>query len=293
MGLSSRFNSFASKSSEESRKVPYLVVDEISFERLFIQTFPWAKQVTPKAETLLFSLLRKVSRIPFPDPELPKSLDLEAYTRAMAILSQCGNGPMSEGARDDSYIGMRVRSTKDECRLLFQSLAFEYSELPTDSLNSNTEQVMRSKVGSSPDSESEEVDGYWYIDVSTENPYFTDLVDTLTTNQPYQKPLAPAARVFFKDIARRFTLPQTSLSRLRISRSDVLHLVEFLLAFQQAEATDREKSSMSAPSIEAKALDLFRKFANSEQTLLRWYEFGSIFAADEVVCLSLACISEY
>ena len=190
--------------------------------------------VAPQSKTIIFDLLRTVSKVPFHYQELPNTLDLEAWVRAMAILSLSGNGRMSGSSRFDSVVAMRPRSAKDECRVLFQSLAFESQELLTNSQNSDVEPIMHSKTQSMSGLEEEEIDGYCYIDVSAENPYLTDLIDVLTSSQEYRRPFASVARAFFKDVAGRFPVSQMPLSQLRMSRSDLLQLTKFILAFQQA-----------------------------------------------------------
>ena len=293
--LTEAFNAFATESPERSTEallsdslrpqlISHLDIDEAAFARMFGRAFPWAESIVPEVKSVLFGLLRSVSRVPFYHPEVSNSLDLGAFIRAMAILSLPSNGPMSEPARFDSVNSMRKRSLKDQHRVLFQNLASEHSEFAAShNQNTSAEPTVHPKAPWLSDLDSEDVQSFWYIDVSSENPYLTDLIDTLTSIQPCQRRFASVARVFFKDIAERFLLPQTPLSRLRISRSDVLYLVEFFLTFQQAKATESGSSYVPSIDIKEKAVHLVERFASSGQALLGWDEFGSIFAAREVV----------
>jgi hypothetical protein len=212
-------------------------LDEATFTTLVTEKIALPSPLLQGVGPILFDILAYTSSLPFPSPTPPAHLNLDALIRAVAILTP-GLNPLSKGDESSNYVTSRRRTQQDARRILFQGLA---SPVPNIEEKPSTPET-----GDAIGRNSEQ----FFIDVSTEDPRTTDLLDALVVSQPEQTPYTSnVARCFFKDVAATLLTAQTlqkreALHSQRVSKQRFRAVLQLTLAL-------RAMKSVNAPVVVA------------------------------------------
>lgn len=209
--------------------------------------------------------------------EVPSTLTYGDLARAVAILLP-EKSPLNRPSFQDPFVIRRERTTVDDRRLLFRSLAVSTQELPSDGQTvSNDAPLFDAPL--SEDFTNMEPSSY-FVDVSAEDEDVTDILDVLAATQPGQgRGVAQVPRAWFAEVAETLSGSKVKLNQLRIPRPRMLILLKFLLITQlETPGTAIDHFGEHVPELEKIANCLLEAFLTTDGTGVSWLMFNNIIA---------------